>query len=48
MIEAHAGDLNGFKTTKSIVSFPVAKEIPANLVKMLVQASIEEMQSSCD
>jgi uncharacterized protein YdhG (YjbR/CyaY superfamily) len=46
VIQDHVGDLKGYKTTKSIVSFPMAEEIPVALVKLLVLASIEEMKRS--
>lgn len=46
VIQDHAGDLEAYATTKSIVSFPLSKEIPMALVKLLVLASIEEMQDN--
>ncbi len=46
VIQEHEGDLKGYKSTKSIVSFPLSKEIPVALVKLLVLASIEEMKNN--
>ncbi len=45
VIQDHEADLKAYATTKSIVSFPLSKEIPMALVKVLVLASIEEMKS---
>jgi uncharacterized protein YdhG (YjbR/CyaY superfamily) len=46
VIQEHEADLKAYATTKSIVSFPLSKEIPMALVKLLVLASIEEMKSN--
>jgi len=46
VIQDHDADLMDYATTKSIVSFPLSKEIPIDLVKSLVQASIEVMKSN--
>ena len=46
VIQDHEGDLNAYTTTKSIVSFPLSKEIPMALVKSLVLASIEVMKNN--
>jgi uncharacterized protein YdhG (YjbR/CyaY superfamily) len=46
VIQDHAPELTAYATTKSIVSFPLSKEIPMALVKSLVLASIEEMKNS--
>jgi len=46
VLQDHEGDLGGYVTTKSIVSFPLAEEVPIALVKLLVQASIEEMKNN--
>jgi uncharacterized protein YdhG (YjbR/CyaY superfamily) len=46
VIQDHAPELTAYATTKSIVSFPLSKEIPTALVKLLVLASIEEMKNS--
>ena len=45
VIQEHEGDLTGYKSTKSIVSFPMNREIPVALVKSLVLASIAEMKN---
>jgi len=45
VIQDHEGDLKGYSSTKSIVSFPLSGEIPMPLVKRLVQASIDEMKN---
>jgi uncharacterized protein YdhG (YjbR/CyaY superfamily) len=44
VIQGHKKELVGYSTTKSIVSFPVDKEIPIILVKKLVKASIKVMK----
>ena len=44
VIQGHKKELVGYSTTKSIVSFPVHKEIPIPLVKKLVKASIKVMK----
>ena len=44
VLENNAKDLNGFATTKAIISFPVSGKIPRPLVKRLVKASITEMK----
>ena len=41
VIENYSTELMGYLKTKSIVSFPLDKELPANLVKKLVKASID-------
>jgi uncharacterized protein YdhG (YjbR/CyaY superfamily) len=46
VIQDHADELTAYAATKSIVSFPLSKEIPMALVKSLVLASIEEMKNS--
>jgi uncharacterized protein YdhG (YjbR/CyaY superfamily) len=46
VIQDHEGDLGAYATTKSIVSFPLSKEIPMALVKSLVLASIEVMKNN--
>lgn len=48
VLQDHAADLKAYATTKSIVSFPLSKEIPLDLVKALVLASIEEMKNNHD
>jgi uncharacterized protein YdhG (YjbR/CyaY superfamily) len=44
VIEDHKTDLGGYLVTKSIVSFPLDKELPENLVKKLVVASVKVMK----
>ncbi len=44
VIENHARELNEYKLTKSIVSFPLDKKLPVELVKKLVKASIDVMK----
>jgi uncharacterized protein YdhG (YjbR/CyaY superfamily) len=46
VLQDHEGDLTAYATTKSIVSFPLSKETPLDLVKALVLASIEEMKNN--
>jgi uncharacterized protein YdhG (YjbR/CyaY superfamily) len=42
VMEAHANDLRGFKTSKGSVSFTPDAPIPPELVTRLVKARIEE------
>lgn len=44
VIEDHREELAGYRTTKAIVSFPMADPVPVNLVKKLVKASLKAMQ----
>jgi uncharacterized protein YdhG (YjbR/CyaY superfamily) len=44
VLQEHKGELVSYATTKSIISFPVDKEIPITLVKKLVKASIKVMK----
>ena len=44
VLEDHAKDLEGYATTKAIVSFPMGKAIPKTLVRKLVKASIRVMK----
>jgi uncharacterized protein YdhG (YjbR/CyaY superfamily) len=46
VIQDHEGDLEAYTTSKSIVNFPLKKEIPTALVKLLVLESIEEMKNN--
>jgi len=44
VIQEHKKELEGYATTKAIVSFPMDKEIPTALVKKLVEASLRVMK----
>jgi uncharacterized protein YdhG (YjbR/CyaY superfamily) len=44
VIQDHKKELTGYKTTKSIVNFPLDNEIPGKLVKRLVKASLKVMK----
>jgi len=46
VIEEHKAELAGYPTTKSILSFPVDKEIPIALVRKLVRASVKTMKKT--
>jgi uncharacterized protein YdhG (YjbR/CyaY superfamily) len=48
VIQNHKPELASYATTKSIVSFPVDKPIPATLVKKLVKASIKAMKDKAE
>jgi uncharacterized protein YdhG (YjbR/CyaY superfamily) len=45
VIEEYKKELVGYIKTKSIVSFPVDKDVPIALVKKLVKASIKVMKN---
>jgi len=45
VIENHSSELVGYLVTKSIISFPLDKELPIELVKKLVKASIDVMKA---
>jgi uncharacterized protein YdhG (YjbR/CyaY superfamily) len=45
VIQNHKKELEEFKTTKSIVSFPDDEDLPVDLIKKLVQASINVMKN---
>lgn len=45
VMEAHAGELKDFKTSKGTVQFTPDKPIPADLVTKLVKARIAENES---
>jgi uncharacterized protein YdhG (YjbR/CyaY superfamily) len=45
VIDNHKEELAEYTTTKAIVSFPANKEIPTELVKKLVKASIKIMKN---
>ena len=40
VIQAHGKELAGYVTTKSAVHLPLEKEVPVDLVKMLVRARV--------
>lgn len=44
VIETYAKQLAKYTTTKSVVSFPIEKELPLSLIKELVKASIKVMK----
>ncbi len=44
VIENHKTQLADYTTTKSVVSFPIHKELPIPLIKELVKASIKVMK----
>ncbi len=48
VIQEHEKELSGYKTTKSIVSFPIDKELPKDLIVKLVYASIKVMKDKKD
>ncbi len=45
VIQDHKNELVGYSTTKAIVSFPVDKKIPKELVMKLVKESIKVMKN---
>ena len=44
VLEQHEKDVEGFVTTKAIISFPLDRAVPKVLVKKLVKASIRVMK----
>jgi uncharacterized protein YdhG (YjbR/CyaY superfamily) len=46
VIENHKKEFSGFKTTKSIVSFSEDNELPVELIKNLIAASIKVMKDT--
>ena len=48
VIEDHKKELIQYTTTKSVVSFPIDSELPINLIKELVRASIKMMKDKAE
>ena len=46
VIEDHIKELKDYPTTKSIVNFPIDKDLPIELVKELVRASLSVMKNA--
>ncbi len=46
VIDDHVKQLAKYTTTKSVVSFPIDKELPIKLIKELVRASIKVMKDN--
>jgi uncharacterized protein YdhG (YjbR/CyaY superfamily) len=44
VLDNHKEDVRGFMSTKAIINFPASGEIPKELVRKLVKASIIEMK----
>lgn len=44
VLEEHAAEIEGYKATKAIVSFPAGGRIPVALVRKLVKASVAVMK----
>jgi uncharacterized protein YdhG (YjbR/CyaY superfamily) len=47
-IEDHKQQLEGYPTTRAVISFPVEKPIPKALVKKLVRASLRLMRGMAE
>lgn len=46
VIDDHKAELKGLSTTKGIVSFPYDKELPLELIKELIVASLKVMKDT--
>jgi uncharacterized protein YdhG (YjbR/CyaY superfamily) len=46
VIQDHGKELEGYPTTKAIVSFPMETRLPLTLVKKLVKASLKVMKDN--
>lgn len=42
VVEAHKGDLEGYKTAKGTIQFTIDRPLPASLVKKIVKARMKE------
>jgi uncharacterized protein YdhG (YjbR/CyaY superfamily) len=45
-IEKHKKELEGYKTTKSAIHFPLDKKVPIHLIKKLIRARINENRNT--